>query len=403
MHKYIFILGRNQELSVAETKAVLNSGQFELEPGFLVYSSEKEIDADKLMNQLGGTIKIAKVFADKIDQDQIIEQILSNTQKGKKVYFGFSQYGQGQNINKIAHDIKKTIKEKGYPVRWVISKEKQLSSVVVKKNKLLSQGAEIIITKNHVAKTLAVQDFEEYGRRDFGRPARDTVSGTMPPKLAKIMINLTQVSQQAKILDPFCGSGTVLQEALVLGYNNVIGSDISQKAVDDTKENLEWLASQDRRDPLTSSKQDRIKELDLPTHRVGEALAPRRNDRAVAPDLPELYNFDVRLLSQNIKQVDAIITEPYLGPPLKGRETSSQISKIISDLEKLYLDAFAEFQKVLSQKGKIVIVFPIIDNQHLNILPQIKKLGFELQSPDNLIYSRPEQKVKRNILVFSKS
>jgi len=369
MQKYIFILGRNQELSTAEIKAVLKQGQFEIEPGFLVYSSDKEIDAVKLLNQLGGTIKIAKVFAEEVDQNQIINQILSDVEETKKVYFGFSQYGQNVKINKLAHEVKKAIKEKGYPVRWVVSKEKQLSSVVVKKNKLLTQGAEIILTNNHVAKTLAVQEFEEYSRRDYGRPARDVISGTMPPKLAKIMINLAQVGQNAKILDPFCGSGTVLQEALLLGYSNIIGSDISDKAIKDTKQNLEWIS----RD---------------------EASLPRR------AELPRLHNLDVRKLSSKIKQVDAIITEPYLGPPLKGRETESQIQEIISDLEKLYLDAFLEFQKVINKNGKVVIVFPIINNQHLQILPQIKKLGFELLSPDNLIYSRPEQKVKRNILVF---
>ena len=44
------------------------------------------------------------------------------------------------------------------------------------------------------------------------------------------------------ILDPFCGTGTVLQEALLAGYD-VVGTDLSQKIVDYTTENLSWLQS----------------------------------------------------------------------------------------------------------------------------------------------------------------
>ena len=433
MFKYIFILGRNQELSIAEIKAVLKQDSFDIGPGFLVWQTEKEIDAKKLLDQLGGTIKIGQVFSDKLDEQKMLVQILSQVTKGpstesgqsKKVFFGFSQYGQNQRLNQIAGNIKKELKQRGFSSRWVTSKEKQLSSVIVKKNKLLSQGAEILIVKNKnqtlLAKTLAVQEFEEYSKRDFGRPARDVLSGTMPPKLAKIMINLAQVSQDATILDPFCGSGTILQEAVLLGYKNLIGSDKSQKAIEDTKKNLEWLYHVGG-SPV-SRRHNRVKGPDLLDQRVGRVLVPGCNDRAGAPDLPKLYNLDVRRLSQKIKQVDAIITEPYLGPPLKGKETDSQIKEIIKELEKLYLDSFKEFQKILSPKGQIVIIFPIFKNNHtLNILSQInpvrnnfslknnnkkiisngiKKMGFELISPDNLVYSRPEQKVKRKILIFT--
>jgi len=141
------------------------------------------------------------------------------------------------------------------------------------------------------------------------------------------MINLAQVDQSAKILDPFCGSGTILQEALLLGYHGLIGSDISKKAIDDTKENLEWLKNS--------------------------------IDRVKGSDLPSLYNLDVRQLSQKIKQVDAITAEPYLGPPLKGRESKDQIKKIITDLEQLYIDAFKEFDKILNPSGVVVIIFPV--------------------------------------------
>lgn len=43
------------------------------------------------------------------------------------------------------------------------------------------------------------------------------------------------------ILDPFCGSGTILTEAMLINYKNLIGADISPKAINDTKKNIEWI------------------------------------------------------------------------------------------------------------------------------------------------------------------
>ena len=89
---------------------------------------------------------------------------------------------------------------------------------------------------------MAVQPFEEFGARDYARPSRDDLSGMLPPKLAKIMINLAQAKENSLILDTFCGSGTILQEALIMGYLNLIGFDSSPKAIKDSQANLEWLA-----------------------------------------------------------------------------------------------------------------------------------------------------------------
>ena len=130
--------------------------------------------------------------------------------------------------------------------RFVISKEKTLSSVVVTQNKLLTRGIEVVLAADGdnilIGETLAVQPFKDLSLRDYGRPVRDDLSGMLPPKLAQIMINLAQVDpEKAVIIDPFCGTGTILSEAVVLGYKNLFGSDISLKAVEDTRKNISWL------------------------------------------------------------------------------------------------------------------------------------------------------------------
>ena len=223
---------------------------------------------------------------------------------------------------------------------------------------------------------MAVQEFEEYSRRDYGRPVRDTKSGTLPPKLAQMMINLAQAPKGSVILDPFCGSGTVLQEALLLGYQ-VIGSDQSEKAVADTKKNLEWFIESQKSNLKSQNYNSEVKNF-------------------------KVFLTDVRQLGQQINQVDAIVTEPYLGPALRGQESLSEIKSIVAELEKLYLDAFGVFEKILKPGGKVVIVLPYFTKH--NLKPEIQtalgQLGFERLNQEDLIYSRPDQKVWREIVVW---
>ena len=169
----------------------------------------------------------------------------------------------------------------------------------------------------------------------------------------------------------------MLQEALLLGYQ-VIGSDKSEKAISDTKRNLEWLKSQ-----IANRK----------------SQSNENNTRlAISP----LLVSDVKNLSQKVTAVDAIVTEPYLGPALRGGESQKEIQNILAELEQLYLAAFAEFKKILKPGGKVVIIFPWFKkyNLKLNILAAIEKLGFRRFNQEDLVYGRPEQKVWREIGIF---
>ena len=389
---YFAILGNHPKLSQAELAGILGSTNFQAQANVLFFSVD-DTDPGALMNKLGGTIKIGEVYAqfDKntaLDQ-KIIQLIQNKCRTDRKIYFGLSAYNYRIDVKRVALGVKKILKEQGISCRWVQSRDQQLSSVIVKTNKLLSErGAEIVIIKIKdklfLGRTLAVQAFDDFSRRDYGRPAADSTSGMIPPKLARMMINLAGVNEIATILDPFCGSGTILQEAVVLGYTNIFGSDISEKAVSNSQKNLEWLVS-------SGSEQRSV---------------------------PRLVRQDVRRLSQSLsrsgdqleQQINAIITEPYLGPPLRGSESHQKIKSIMSELEQLYLDTFKEFKKVLKPGGKVVIIFPAINEQRLQILDQINQLGFEqdqkfknlydAQARQSFLYSREGQRVKREIFVF---
>ena len=105
-------------------------------------------------------------------------------------------------------------------------------------NKVLEKGGELVVfvrsdTTFDLGRTETVQDFKTYRLRDIGRPRRNAKRGMLPPKLARMMINIASPKHNDTILDPFCGSGTIIHEAFLLGYKNIIGSDISEKAVRD--------------------------------------------------------------------------------------------------------------------------------------------------------------------------
>jgi tRNA G10 N-methylase Trm11 len=363
--KYLFILGNNPELSIAEILNVINVKKILGQSReFLAVESDK-FDCIKICKRLGGTIKIGIILGDHPEAGPVLGSASSVEGKFK---YGFSFYGQTQS--NIGMKIKKQLKEQDISSRFVTSREPALSAVIVKKEKC----HDFLVVPGFFALTCAVQDFEAFGKRDFGRPASDSLSGMLPPKVARMMINISGINAEHTLLDPFCGSGTVLAEALDLGITNLIGTDLSEKAIKDSETNLAWLAG----------------ELRITNYELRIEVA------------------NVKELSKRIKleTINAIVTEPYLGKPIRGNEDDMTIKKIIRELEELYIYAFAEFKKVLTPGGRIVIIIPEwhVNKKVLkmNIFPRVEQMGFTRLDDGDLMYKRENQKVWRNITVWEK-
>ncbi len=60
---------------------------------------------------------------------------------------------------------------------------------------------------------------------------------TMHPRLARAMINLARVKKGARILDPFCGTGSILIEGALIGMK-MHGSDIDERMLKASQTNL---------------------------------------------------------------------------------------------------------------------------------------------------------------------
>ncbi len=411
--KYFFVLGRQPEISLAEITSVLEKGRYQHQienysASVCIVDINQAVDVDFLITELGGTIKIGRVertieIVSQANLKKKIEEVVLELaeaklsgQEEKKLFFGLSGYKifEKKSLMALGLEIKKQLSGLKIKARLVTSRDEALSSVVVKTNKLLSgRGLEVLLAGNGqvvwLAQTLAIQPFDEYEARDYGRPGRDAYSGMLPPKLAKIMVNLAQADKNSVLLDPFCGSGTILTEAALMGYRNLLGSDISTNAVAQTRENLEW-----------TQKKSGIRNQEL-----------------------GIRECDCRKLSScyEVGSVDAIVTEPYLGPPLSGRETPVKIEKNIQGLAALYLAGLKEISKVIKIGGTVLMVWPVFrkittgGDKFLLILNQLEQFGFKKESslPEayknlltprgTLVYARPDQHVGREIIKLRKT
>ncbi len=406
MRNWFFVLGTNHTLCKID---IIN---FWLERGVgvevlaaseevLIIRTQGEVEVGQMMRRLGSAAKIGvveEVFPQDSWQERFEERYREKDFAGDK--FGVSVYlagGKFRDLNRVFEEKKELVKrlKEWWQGREIREEGRALSTVAVAKNNLLKEGKEFLVGVGEGVvfwgKTLAIQDYEDYSFRDYGRPRRDPKEGMIPPKLAKIMINLAKVSVKEVILDPFCGSGTIIQEAILMGYKNLIGMDLSEEAIKNSWENIRWLLENSKLKIQNSKLKLKIQKC------------------------------DVRNLSQKIlpKSVDAIITESYLGP-VKKSEIKSQKLKIISELSELYIKAFREFGKVLKENRRIVIVFPILkldgELNFLSTLDELKKIGWQVINPiseelrknpaikitnrDSVIYFRPDQTVLREILIF---
>lgn len=371
--RHFFIFGREPEISRAELISKFKVERIDcaiVDEGadFFICDIGDDFDAEKFISQLGGTVKIGTIERETAGLDERALFDLIKPQD-KKVNFGVSAYGFNPDINKLGKNLKQLLTDAGQKSRFVASKQYPLSSVIVQKE-LLKNGLELALlkTKNKlfIGRTLAVQPFEQFSRLDYGRPARDPRSGMLPPKLATMMINLSETEKDEILLDPFCGSGTILQQAMLLDYKNIISADISADAVQSARDNVKWLETQ----------------IQKKFH-------------------GDIFQSDVKNLQTRISAgtISAIVTEPYLGPVLKGNEKYGKICVLIDHLKSFYQNAFRAMFNILKPNGIIVIVIPEL---HLNKKIYKLDVGSLTAGKFKILgrwhYQRPDQFIARQIL-----
>ena len=380
MKRTLFVFGRTPDLAFLELTSFFPTAS-RLSPALALV--DEELSVTNLMQSLGGTVKIAKVLGSVASPSaEALIEVLADRAVGGKLVFGLSFLSGARASIKLLHDTKAGLEKLGINARYVEGKDASgLSSVVVTKQRVV----ELLIVSEQksclLAETVAVQDFEEWNARDFLRPAPDPKHGMLPPKVARMIVNLALSAtavDHPMLYDPFCGVGTIVQEALLRGAN-CTGSDISSEAIERAKKNLEWLR---KRYPKVASLYVNLFVADA-TH-IATSMA--------------------------VNSVDAIATEPFLGDTGMGGKGASLsdggIKNTIKGLEKLYIGCLREWTAVLKPKAKVVIAFPAYVTRHgvmtvKTVVDRCESLGYTLLTGP-IEYSRPQAVVRREFYLFQK-
>lgn len=381
----LLILGRQPALGLAELESLFGSGH--LRP-VGQDAATLDIPAEDIpFVRLGGSIKLARVLTI-LDTTswKDIEAYLSKTipehlhyVPDGKFRLGLSTYGlriRPNDINATGLRLKKIIKAEGRSARIVPNKAAALNSAQVLHNQLTSPtGWELVLVQDGdrtiLAQTAREQDIEAYAARDQNRPARDAKVGMLPPKLAQIIINLTNPGAGETVLDPFCGTGVLLQEALLMGLF-AYGTDIEPRMIEYTAKNLEWLVG-----PV----KQRLEVGDSTSHRWSEPI-------------------------------DVIAAETYLGKPLTSLPPRQFLDKIMGECDEIHKKFLANIALQLGPGTRLCLAVPAWCTRngflHLKTFANLDKLGYTRKKfvhvrDQELIYHRPDQIVARELVILEKA
>lgn len=411
--KYAFLLGKNENLSIAELGSFFGE-KMEAPAGKKVVFVENlpsNTTPQNFLNRLGGGVSVLEIFENDLPLSAVqtcIEKFLKNqcALRPGKCNFAVNILPEKKGSAAMKHlliNIKKNLRNEGLRPNFMNNNFQNVSDVFAVKQGLVERGTWIGIMEKGEGKValgfyIAAQDFESYSKRDYGKPFRDPQAGMLPPKLAQIMINLAlphfeNSSNRGEnfinmepgselIFDPFCGTGTILTEALLMGYS-VTGSDSSQKMIDGAGKNLQWLKNSFRLNPELQTK-----------------LFNKNASKITSEEIS---------CEKNIKM--AVVTEPFLGTPLSDFPSAAFLQNEIKKLSDLYLDFFSSLKKFIPPGSPVVFIFPYWINKKTGrremlsakIIDKILGLGyikatFDLLKKDSLFYERPDQIVGREII-----
>ena len=386
---HIAILGRQPAISIAELERVYGDVSWFSDISALVQPSKEADYID--IQRLGGSQKAGRVVLQVPGRDwraaslKIVQHYSKAWAKQDgKITLGISAYGFSEgprDIQKTGLVLKGKLKPTGTSLRLIPNQEAALSTATSHHNKLgLSENkVELIVVKGQsgivVAESTGAQNITALAARDQGRPKRDAFVGMLPPKLAQIMINLAGLDN-GLILDPFCGTGVILQEGLLMGYS-VLGSDLADKMISYTEANIKWLESNHDFKDHTANWQ------------VGDATTT---------------TWPVK--------IDAVVAEGYLGQPFSAPPSNSKLVEVRGNTNHILTEFFKNLADQIEPGTPVVFAVPAwkdIDGRftHLPLLTKINELGFSYVEfrnirPDQLLYFRPDQIVAREILVLIK-
>jgi tRNA G10 N-methylase Trm11 len=320
--KYLFILGRNVELSIEEVKSFLEREKInfkiisKVSNGILVETDKK---LENIVDKFGGVISIGEVLV-----EGNFKEIAKQLDK-QKLFFG-----KGNKLNYVVYDfdgkdfdeIQDYLKYRFKDEKLKATEKKVSGKIKLQDGHFASKVSsnlideQFFVFENCFGKIIEFCDYKKIEKRDMGKPVRREEL-SISPRLAKILINLSQVKENETLLDPFCGIGVILQEALLQNIN-VVGIDVDKKAITGAKQNLKWFKFDEKNYKLINGDSSKVE----------------------------------------IPKVNVIATEPDLGELQKKKPSPEKAKEIISGFENLMISVLNNLKKNVS--GKIVFTAPLV-------------------------------------------
>ena len=180
---------------------------------------------------------------------------------------------------------------------------------------------------------------------------------SLSPRLAKVLVNLSGVAPGQTLLDPFCGSGTILAEGLLKSLR-CVGIDFRKRMVQEARTNLRWTSEDSRGGSFRLQ--------------VGDA---RDLERALKG-----------------KRVNGVATEPILLPKMEGRPNFDSVKEMIDNAGEVYAEALASIANVVRPGGRIVVVVPVVqatDQSEISVGLDGRELGLSLFQPGPITFEYP--------------
>lgn len=399
---FIAILGRQPALGATELERLYggNHTRWFSDSAMLIESDVFDF------NRLGGSLKAGRIILQMNGNWQTISRAVVDRYTKQwhdvphKITLGISAYGfriSPRDIQKTGLLLKKQLQQCDVSLRLIPNAEPALNTATSHHNKLgLSpHKVELLIVRNTsgrviIAESIGAQNISALAARDQARPRTDAFVGMLPPKLARMMVNFTGLpgkfndsaaenTSRLCILDPFCGTGTVLQEALLSGYS-VIGTDLSQKMIDYTTENLSWLRQKFRT--------------------TGEVITLQQADATT-------------FQWKSSRAINAVVCETYLGQPLSAPPRPEKLREVAGNCNHIITAFLRNIHSQLGDTTPLVLAVPAWRNRdghftHLPLIKHLADLGYQRVllrhiRPEQLLYYRENQVVAREILILTKS
>jgi len=343
MPTYALIFGKNPDLAWGEFGHFTRRFGLRIElierPRMWVAFRASE-DVERFFPRLGSSLKLVRLVGEGTEAVKNIEYAK---------LFTVSLYGPSSWVlwRKLGSEVKRIFKSVGPSKFFKPARVYSMPSELALKGFPKVKDIVFLFRKGKdplVGETIRIVDPFELKKLDVGRPYHDGKIG-IPLRLARTLLNLGEVIE-GPVLDPFCGLGTIVMEALLQGFS-VFGCDIDSTRILRARENIKWLM---RNFDINGSFKLRVCDARELTRFLGKG-----------------------------KRFEAVISEPYMGEPLRRKPSRPEALRIARLLDKIYRGVLLE---VFSVTDRGVFVFPAFNTTEGIYRPRrkwLRKIGLEVK------------------------